>query len=63
MTTLIVPPDRPGSLACFLQIPEEKQNQLTKIESRPFTSGGRIKFRNVVLLSRIGHIDEHDAGN
>jgi chorismate mutase/prephenate dehydratase len=50
--------DKPGSLARFLQLFDEKKINLTKIESRPLREGE--EFRSWFYIDFEGHID--DAG-
>jgi len=48
--------DKPGSLARFLQLFDEKSINLTKIESRPLREGEQ--FRSWFYIDFEGHIDD-----
>jgi chorismate mutase/prephenate dehydratase len=56
-TSLVVDlPDKPGSLASFLQEFNEKQINLTKIESRPTRADE--KFRSWFYIDFDGHYED-----
>ncbi len=59
-TTIVVNlDDKPGSLARFLQLFDEKNINLTKIESRPLRGGEQ--FRSWFYIDFDGHIDDADV--
>lgn len=59
-TTIVVNlDDTPGSLARFLQLFDEKNINLTKIESRPLRGGDQ--FRSWFYIDFDGHIDDADV--